>query len=200
MKLILLNWTWLRVWTSHGCTCFMSFSLHFYKTTFGPVFLDIRSPWGSPWDLVTAMAMESIRLWLALTPKQFEDLDEGKEIQPDEYSKRFGLRKDPSAAVERAQYFNDWTPEGPKGEGVPKTMFWWKSNWLLLDIFRSLRLGFFWNISPTNIVGKGRCEPKNMMRLETYSINSDQKPWTLFKGAYIIDCRVWIFDALWAGL
>ena len=62
------------------------------------------------------MAMESIRLWLALTPKQFDDLNNGKEIQPDEYSKRFGIRKDPIAAVERAQYFNDWTPEGPKGE------------------------------------------------------------------------------------
>ena len=66
------------------------------------------------------MAMESIRLWLALTPKQFEDLNNGKEIQPDEYSKRFGLRKDPIAAVERAQYFNDWTPEGPKGEFCAK--------------------------------------------------------------------------------
>ena len=66
------------------------------------------------------MAMDSIRLWLALTPKQFEDLNNGKEIQPDEYSKRFGLRKDPIAAVERAQYFNDWTPEGPKGEFCAK--------------------------------------------------------------------------------
>ena len=41
---------------------------------------------------MASMAMESIRLWLALTPKQFEDLNNGKEIQPDEYSKRFGLR------------------------------------------------------------------------------------------------------------
>ena len=64
--------------------------------------------------------MDSLRLWLALTPKQFEDLNSGKEIQPDEYSKRFGLRKDPVAAVERAQYFNDWTPEGPKGEFCAK--------------------------------------------------------------------------------
>ena len=69
---------------------------------------------------MASMAMESIRLWLALTPKQFEDLNNGKEIQPDEYSKRFGLRKDPVAAVERAQYFNDWTPEGPKGEFCAK--------------------------------------------------------------------------------
>ena len=69
---------------------------------------------------MASTAMESIRLWLALTPKQFEDLNNGKEIQPDEYSKRFGLRKDPVAAVERAQYFNDWTPEGPKGEFCAK--------------------------------------------------------------------------------
>ena len=69
---------------------------------------------------MTLTAMESIRLWLALTPKQFEDLNNGKEVQPDEYSKRFGLRKDPIAAVERAQYFNDWTPEGPKGEFCAK--------------------------------------------------------------------------------
>ena len=69
--------------------------------------------------------MESIRLWLALTPKQFEDLNNGKEIQPDEYSKRFGLRKDPVAAVERAQYFNDWTPEGPKGEFSAKDYMYW---------------------------------------------------------------------------
>ena len=69
---------------------------------------------------MASMAMESIRLWLALTPKQFEDLNNGKEIQPDEYSKRFGLRKDPVAAVERAQYFDDWTPEGPKGEFCAK--------------------------------------------------------------------------------
>ena len=52
--------------------------------------------------------------------KQFDDLNNGKEVQPDEYSKRFGLRKDPVAAVERAQYFNDWTPEGPKGEFCAK--------------------------------------------------------------------------------
>ena len=64
--------------------------------------------------------MESIRLWLALTPKQFEDLNNGKEIQPDEYSKRVWTTKDPVAAVERAQYFNDWTPEGPKGEFCAK--------------------------------------------------------------------------------
>ena len=69
---------------------------------------------------MASTAMESIRLWLALTPKQFEDLNNGKEVQPDEYSKRFGLRKDPVAAVERAQYFNDWTPEGPKGEFCAK--------------------------------------------------------------------------------
>ena len=43
-----------------------------------------------------------------------------EQWQPDEYSKRFGRRKDPIGAVERAQYFNDWTPEGPKGEFCAK--------------------------------------------------------------------------------
>ena len=50
--------------------------------------------------------METLRLWLALTSK------DGKEVQPDEYSKRFGLRQTPLEAAERAQYFMDWTPEG----------------------------------------------------------------------------------------
>ena len=40
-------------------------------------------------------------------------MNNGKGVQPDEYSKRLGLRKD-------AQYFNDWTPEGPKGEFCAK--------------------------------------------------------------------------------
>ena len=104
---------------------------------------------------MASTAMESIRLWLALTPKQFEDLNNGKEIQPDEYSKRFGLRKDPVAAVERAQYFNDWTPEGPKGEFCAK-------DYVLVEvepplaISRKPRRGSSGNISPTNTVGRGR--------------------------------------------
>ena len=34
----LLNLTWLRVWTSHVCTCFIPFLLHYSETTFGSVF------------------------------------------------------------------------------------------------------------------------------------------------------------------
>eukprot|EP00435_Cladocopium_sp_Y103_P062544 s582_g24.t1 len=52
-------------------------------------------------------SMESLRLWLALTPKQVEDFNKGQEVQPDEYSNRFGLRTTPTEAVERAQYFMD---------------------------------------------------------------------------------------------
>ena len=66
------------------------------------------------------MAMETLRLWLALTPAQFEKLNKGEEVMPDEYSKRFGLRRTPLEAVERAQYFMDWSPDGPTGEFVAK--------------------------------------------------------------------------------
>ena len=44
----------------------------------------------------------------------------GRRFSLTNIPKRFGLRKDPVAAVERAQYFNDWTPEGPKGEFCAK--------------------------------------------------------------------------------
>ena len=54
--------------------------------------------------------MESLKLWLALTPPQFEALNKGEMVEPDEYSKRFGLRKTPEAAIERAKYFMEWTP------------------------------------------------------------------------------------------
>ena len=60
--------------------------------------------------------MESLKLWIALSPKQLEALNQGKEVFPDEYSGRFGLRTGPADAVNRAQYFMDWTPDGLKGE------------------------------------------------------------------------------------
>ena len=60
--------------------------------------------------------MESLKLWIALAPKQLEALNQGKEVFPDEYSGRFGLRTRPADAVSRAQYFMDWTPDGLKGE------------------------------------------------------------------------------------
>ena len=60
--------------------------------------------------------MHSLTLWVALTPEQFDDLMNERDIQPDEYSWRFGLRPTPLAAVERAQTFMDWTPNGPKGQ------------------------------------------------------------------------------------
>ena len=55
--------------------------------------------------------MESLKLWLALTPPQFGALNKGEMVEPDEYSKRFGLRKTPEAAIERAKYFMEWTPK-----------------------------------------------------------------------------------------
>ena len=59
--------------------------------------------------------MESLTLGVALSPQQFEDLNGGRDVHPDEYSGRFGLRTAPAAAVDRAQYFMDWT-DGLKGE------------------------------------------------------------------------------------
>ena len=60
--------------------------------------------------------MESLKLWIALSPGQLAELNKGNEVLPDEFSGRFGLRTCPAAAVDRAQYFMDWTPEGMKGE------------------------------------------------------------------------------------
>ena len=40
--------------------------------------------------------MESRYLWLLLTHDQFEALRKGEEVQPDEYSRSFGMRVDPS--------------------------------------------------------------------------------------------------------
>ena len=36
--------------------------------------------------------MESLELWIALAPKQLEELNKGNEVFPDEYFGRFGLR------------------------------------------------------------------------------------------------------------
>ena len=33
--------------------------------------------------------MESLKLWIALTPEQLEELNKGNEVFPDEYSGRF---------------------------------------------------------------------------------------------------------------
>ena len=45
-------------------------------------------------------------------PAQFECLNKKEEIEPDEYSKRFGLRQSPELAIERAKDFMEWTPKG----------------------------------------------------------------------------------------
>ena len=47
-------------------------------------------------------AMESLKLWIALSPGQLAELDKGNEVLPDEFSGRFGLRTCPAAAVDGA--------------------------------------------------------------------------------------------------
>jgi hypothetical protein len=58
--------------------------------------------------------LESLILWVAFSPQQYEDLNEGKEVIPD------GLRRTMLKAVERAHLFMDWSPKGGKGETHPK--------------------------------------------------------------------------------
>ena len=60
--------------------------------------------------------METLKLWIGLNPEQLAALNQNKEVFPDEHSGRFGLRTAPDDAVNRAQYFMDWSPEGLKGE------------------------------------------------------------------------------------
>ncbi|CAJ1344470.1 unnamed protein product [Effrenium voratum] len=53
-----------------------------------------------------------LQLWVALTPEQVRALNDGNAL-PDERSGRFGLRATAVEALERAQYFMNWTKEGP---------------------------------------------------------------------------------------
>ena len=58
--------------------------------------------------------------WLALSPKQVNDLvAEGAE--PDPFSRRFGLRQDAEAALQRATDFMGWRPKGESEVLDPKT-------------------------------------------------------------------------------
>ncbi|CAJ1350900.1 unnamed protein product, partial [Effrenium voratum] len=60
------------------------------------------------------------QLWVALTPEQWNALDTG--ALPDENSGRFGLRTTAAEALDRAQFFMDWTKEGPKNQ-YPHSVF-----------------------------------------------------------------------------
>ena len=79
--------------------------------------------------------MESLELWIALSPKQLEELNKGKEAVPDEYSDRFGLRTEP-AAVSAANSISR-----PDGSG------------LRLNTFRKLRVVSLKRQSQWSIVG-----------------------------------------------
>ena len=52
----------------------------------------------------------SLTLFVALNPKQFEDLQCGKPVLPDPYSGRFGLRSSQAVAVKRGYEFTNWHP------------------------------------------------------------------------------------------
>ncbi len=58
--------------------------------------------------LCLSQAMEQIELYIALTEPQFEQLKSTGSCSPDPFSQRWGLRRDPNAAIERSYYFNNW--------------------------------------------------------------------------------------------
>ena len=61
-------------------------------------------------DKVLKACPGSLTLFVALNPKQFEDLQCGKPVLPDPYSGRFGLRSDQAVAVKRGYEFTNWHP------------------------------------------------------------------------------------------
>lgn len=61
-------------------------------------------------------------LYVGVTPRRLISFREGDWIVPDEFSRRFGLRACPVAAIERAHFFMEWTPYGPKGEVTKEEM------------------------------------------------------------------------------
>ena len=61
-------------------------------------------------DKVHKACPGSLTLFVALNPKQFEDLQCGKPVLPDPYSGRFGLRSDQAVAVKRGYEFTNWHP------------------------------------------------------------------------------------------
>ena len=74
------------------------------------------------------MAMESIRLWLARTPKQFEDLNNGKEIQPDEFPKGLDYEKTRLLPLSVRSTSMIGRQKVPRVSSVPRIMSWLKSN------------------------------------------------------------------------
>ena len=92
--------------------------------------------------------MKTLFLWVALSPKQYHDLNAGKEVIPDEYSKRFGLRRTMLKAVERAHLFMDWSPEGSKGETHPKDYLAIQIEFSPLGYMRKMEQGVFCKYNP----------------------------------------------------
>ena len=62
------------------------------------------------------MTGDGLTVFVGLTPYQQECVVTEETIFPDNHSRRFGLRTTCRAAIERAHYFMEWSPEGPKGE------------------------------------------------------------------------------------
>ena len=77
---------------------------------------------------MASMAMESIRLWLALTPKQFEDLNNGKEIQPDIFQKVWTTKRPGLLPLSVLSTSMIGHRKVPRVSSVPRTTSWSRSN------------------------------------------------------------------------
>ena len=64
--------------------------------------------WESQFPPMVRSCPDSLVLFLALTEDQFAATQRGTEAIPDLFSKRFGMRTTPQAAVHRAEEFMNW--------------------------------------------------------------------------------------------
>ena len=55
-------------------------------------------------------AMESLKLWIKLSPEQLDRLNRGNEVVPDDRSRRYGFRMGPMDVGDSARFFLDWAP------------------------------------------------------------------------------------------
>eukprot|EP00435_Cladocopium_sp_Y103_P006203 s2480_g2.t1 len=66
------------------------------------------------------LVVPTLTLWIAFTPKQYEDLQAGKELQPYVDALGFDLRKGQEEVLEQ-QYVMDWSRTGFTVEARPKS-------------------------------------------------------------------------------
>ena len=111
-----------------------------------------------------AMYADGLVLYVGLTPLQRISLFSGEAVQPDSSSQRFGLRTTPHAAIERAHYFMEWSPEGPKGEVRLGEVLAYKFRLTSYGYIRCVRMGSSCTRNHASIGGMGPFNAKFWMK------------------------------------